>query len=93
MVLAIEVRVLRVHVKDELRMDGHANRVDPDRWRPMILSFQELYGLTGELGESKLGRIPEEKYRKVTTSDLVKVHGDGNTFMVGDGQGTKIRET
>lgn len=76
-ILAIEVRVLRIHVIDRLRMAGHANRIDPDKWRPMIMSFQELYGLKGgKLSESRLGKINEEKYRKLTKSDVVKLPGD-----------------
>ncbi|KAI0205265.1 hypothetical protein F4808DRAFT_411093 [Astrocystis sublimbata] len=75
--LAIEVRVLRVHVLQSLRMEGHANRVDPHKWRPLIMSFQELYGLSGgKVTTSTLGRIPEEKYRGITRSDVVKLPGD-----------------
>ena len=75
--VAIEVRVLRIHVLNDLRMNGHVNRIDPDKWRPMIMSFQELYGLrNNKLGESVLGKIDEEKYRAITKSDIVKVRGD-----------------
>jgi flavin reductase (DIM6/NTAB) family NADH-FMN oxidoreductase RutF len=69
--LAIEVRVLRVHVADRLRMRGYPNRVDPERWRPLIMSFQEFYGLReGKVAESVLARVPEEAYRAVTGSDV-----------------------
>lgn len=62
--LAIEVRVLQTYIIDELRMDGHANRVDPEKWKPMIMSFQRLYGLRdGELANSTLAEIDEESYR------------------------------
>ncbi|KAI1379199.1 hypothetical protein F4677DRAFT_465403 [Hypoxylon crocopeplum] len=75
--LAIEVRVLRVHVLQSLRMEGHPNRVDPDKWRPLIMSFQELYGLKdGKVIPSVLGRIGEEKYRALTRSDVKKLPGD-----------------
>lgn len=64
LVVSFELQILRVHVIEELKMQGYPNRIDPDKWRPMIMSFQELYGLHGQkLGESVLGRIPEEKYR------------------------------
>ncbi|KAB5580302.1 hypothetical protein GE09DRAFT_432217 [Coniochaeta sp. 2T2.1] len=77
--LAIEVRVLRVHIANHLRMPGHANRVDPDRWRPLIMAFQEFYGLRdGKVAESVLGRTPEEKYRGLTRSDVRKLPGDGD---------------
>ncbi|KAI4870576.1 hypothetical protein F4820DRAFT_218035 [Hypoxylon rubiginosum] len=75
--IAIEVRVLRVHVLQSLRMEGHPNRVDPDKWRPLIMTFQELYGLRdGKVVPSVLGRIDEEKYRGFTRSDVKKLPGD-----------------
>jgi flavin reductase (DIM6/NTAB) family NADH-FMN oxidoreductase RutF len=75
--VAIEVRVLRVHVRNDIRMEGHANRIDPDKWSPMIMSFQELYGLRkGKLTKSVLGKIDEEQYRLLTRSDVVKLPGD-----------------
>lgn len=75
--LAIEVRVLRVHIADHLRMPGHLNRVDPDRWRPLIMSFQEFFGLRdAKVAESVLGRVSEEKYRAWTRSDIKKLPGD-----------------
>jgi flavin reductase (DIM6/NTAB) family NADH-FMN oxidoreductase RutF len=62
--LVIEVEVLRTHVEDNLRLTGHANRIDPDAWRPMIMSFQQLYGLKqGRTSSSKLAEIDEELYR------------------------------
>ena len=61
--LAIEVRVLRTYVVDELRLGGHANRVDPDKWRPLIMSFQHFYGLRGVQQKSTLANIEEELYR------------------------------
>ena len=58
-----EVRITRVHVEESLLIPGHANRIDPDKWRPLIMSFQEFYGLGPKLHGSKLGEIPEEMYR------------------------------
>lgn len=40
-----EVRVLRVQVYERIRMPGTENRIDPDRWRPLVMSFQKFYGL------------------------------------------------
>jgi flavin reductase (DIM6/NTAB) family NADH-FMN oxidoreductase RutF len=63
-ILVIEVRVLRVHLEQSILMDGNPDRVDPDKWRPLIMSFQEFYGLTTEkVSESKLAQIPERLYR------------------------------
>ena len=57
--IALEVKVLRM-VHEEIRMQGQKNRIDPDKWRPIIMSFQELYGLKGKRSISlfwqRLGR-------------------------------------
>lgn len=59
----IEVRIQRVHVDETIVMDGEADRIDPDKWRPLILSFQEFYGLGPKAHASGLGTIPEALYR------------------------------
>jgi len=61
--VALEVRVTRVHVADAVRLPGHLNRIDPDRWRPLIMSFQQFYGLSDRVQTSTLAEIPEEAYR------------------------------
>lgn len=59
-----EVRILRVHVEDSLLLKGEPNRVDPDKWRPLIMSFQQFYGLEGsQVHDSALAKIPEHVYR------------------------------
>ena len=63
-VATFEVRIQRVHVEESLLLHGEPNRIDPDKWRPLIMSFQKFYGLgEGELHDSKLGGIPEKMYR------------------------------
>ncbi len=59
----IEVRIQRVHVDESIIMDGEPNRIDPDKWRPLIMSFQEFYGLGPKCHHSRLGTIPEALYR------------------------------
>lgn len=62
--VALEVKILRVHVDDSLRLPGHHNRIDAEKWRPMIMSFQELYGLAPKRAvESQLAKINEDLYR------------------------------
>jgi flavin reductase (DIM6/NTAB) family NADH-FMN oxidoreductase RutF len=59
-----EVRVVRVHLDPAILMDGCPDRVDPDKWRPLIMSFQEFYGLAPDkLRPSTLAEIPERLYR------------------------------
>ncbi|KAJ9611076.1 hypothetical protein H2200_004259 [Cladophialophora chaetospira] len=67
LIVAIEVRVQRVSIHRELRMQGHRNRIDPDKWKPMIMMFCELMGLRdGKLTHSRLAEIEEEMYRPFT---------------------------
>ncbi|MEV6879866.1 flavin reductase family protein, partial [Amycolatopsis sp. NPDC051128] len=53
----------RVFVHDSVRLPGSDDRIDPDAWRPLIMSFQKLYGLGPEVHPSALARIPERLYR------------------------------
>jgi flavin reductase (DIM6/NTAB) family NADH-FMN oxidoreductase RutF len=62
-IVSFEVRVTRVHIHPDIAMDGLPNRVDPDKWRPLMMSFQRYYGLGEEVHESTLAKIPEEIYR------------------------------
>jgi flavin reductase (DIM6/NTAB) family NADH-FMN oxidoreductase RutF len=58
-----EVEVLRTHIDPGLRMDGHQDRIDPTRWRPLIMSFQRFFGLGDEVHPSRLATIDEDWYR------------------------------
>jgi flavin reductase (DIM6/NTAB) family NADH-FMN oxidoreductase RutF len=63
----IEVRVTRVHVDPSIVREDQADHIDPDKWRPLIMSFQHFYGLAPQkLHESRLASIPESKYRLAT---------------------------
>jgi flavin reductase (DIM6/NTAB) family NADH-FMN oxidoreductase RutF len=62
--VAIEVQITRVHAHPAIMMAGQSNRIDPDKWRPLIMSFQQFYGLTPtKLQRSELGQIPETLYK------------------------------
>lgn len=59
---AVEVTVRRVHVDASILDTEHAARIDPDKWRPLIMSFRQFYGLSGRLHPSRLGEGAEERY-------------------------------
>jgi flavin reductase (DIM6/NTAB) family NADH-FMN oxidoreductase RutF len=62
--VAIEVRVTRVHAHPSIMMEDEPDRIHPDKWRPLIMSFQQFYGLAPEkLQRSELGQIPETLYK------------------------------
>ncbi|RYG41561.1 MAG: flavin reductase family protein, partial [Chitinophagaceae bacterium] len=62
-ILTMELRILRVHLEETILSNGSRNRVDPDRWRPLIMSFQKFYGLSAQVHTSQLSTIPEELYK------------------------------
>ncbi len=61
-ILTMEFRIQRIHLEESILMDGSNKRVDPDKWRPLIMSFQKFYGLGDQVHESKLAEIPETLY-------------------------------
>jgi flavin reductase (DIM6/NTAB) family NADH-FMN oxidoreductase RutF len=61
--IAIEVRIVRVHIHPSLRMPGYTDRIDPRRWKPLIMNFCEFFGLGDVVHHSTLAEIPESAYR------------------------------
>ncbi len=59
--MAVELRITRVHAHPDILVDG--NRIDPDKWRPLIMSFREFYGLGARVHPSRLAGFPEDKFR------------------------------
>jgi hypothetical protein len=58
------VRVQRTRLEESILMQGEPNRIDPDKWRPLIMRFQKFYGLEpNQLHDSTLGKIPEQLSR------------------------------
>ena len=55
--VAIEVRIEKVHIEDYLLMDANSNYVDPSKWNPMIMNFCEYFGLSEQLSVSKLAPV------------------------------------
>lgn len=69
--IALEVKVLRVHARPEILMAGHENRIDPDRWKPLMMSFCRFYGLGEQVHESRLAEIREELYRPARVQQMI----------------------
>jgi flavin reductase (DIM6/NTAB) family NADH-FMN oxidoreductase RutF len=62
--VVFEVRIQRVHLAKSILLNGNPNRIDPDRWRPLIMNFASFYGLApGQLLKSTLAQVPEALYR------------------------------
>lgn len=61
--VSVQVSIERLYLDESILHDGDPDRIDPDRWRPLIMSFQQFYGLRdGKLHSSALGEIPESAY-------------------------------
>jgi hypothetical protein len=56
---------VKAHVNPALLVVGRESHIDPDKWRPLMMSFCRFYGLGGEIHPSTLAEIPEEMYRPV----------------------------
>ncbi len=64
-VIAFEVRIVRAHVHPSILQTGKDDHIDPDKWRPLIMSFCNFYGLGERVRNSTLAAIPESAYRPV----------------------------
>lgn len=51
---AIEMRIIRVHVDEQLIVPGTENYIDPEKWNPLIMNFCEFFGLSGKIHSSRL---------------------------------------
>jgi flavin reductase (DIM6/NTAB) family NADH-FMN oxidoreductase RutF len=71
--VGIEVRIKKVHIEESLRMEGHENRIDPEKWRPLIMSFCQFFGLGPMVHPSRLAEIPESAYRPAPTPSLAAI--------------------
>jgi flavin reductase (DIM6/NTAB) family NADH-FMN oxidoreductase RutF len=60
--IALEVSVRRVYVTGDIRMSGTRDRIDPNKWRPLIMSFTQFFGLGSQIHPSRLSEIPEWLY-------------------------------
>ena len=61
-IVTFELKIKRVYLDKTIILDGHPNRVDPDKWKPLIMSFQEFYTLEARYINPRL-----PTYQKVCT--------------------------
>lgn len=52
----IEVRIVRAYMDDSILGSERRHYVDTDKWRPLIMSFCEFYGLGENLHSSRLAK-------------------------------------
>ena len=77
-----EVHILKLHVDESLLVgEGARPRIDPVRWRPLIMSFCRFFGLGGEVHPSRLAE-----------SDFMNFVTQGMTSEAADSSGTDERK-
>jgi flavin reductase (DIM6/NTAB) family NADH-FMN oxidoreductase RutF len=63
-IVSMELKMEKIHIEQSILIEHDLNRVDPDKWRPLIMSFQQFYGLSEQVHPSSLAQIPEHAYSK-----------------------------
>lgn len=59
--VAVELRIARVHVREDLVVPG-TSKIDAERWRPLTMSFRRLFVRGDEVQPSRLATGPESAY-------------------------------
>jgi flavin reductase (DIM6/NTAB) family NADH-FMN oxidoreductase RutF len=59
---AFELAITCTHVDEALLMPTDQDRIDPDKWHPLIMSFRQFYTTHGRLGTSRLAKGSEALY-------------------------------
>ena len=76
---AIEVRIVRVHVDESILAVADTDRIDPNKWHPLLMSFRHFYGLSDNVHTSRLGVGPEDAYAPWKYTGLKGVVGKALT--------------
>jgi len=64
-IVSIELKIMKVRLEESILKYNDSTHVDPDKWRPLIMSFQHFYGLGKQIHPSTLAQIPEHLYKTV----------------------------
>jgi flavin reductase (DIM6/NTAB) family NADH-FMN oxidoreductase RutF len=74
--MIVQLSIERLHLEESILLDGNPDRIDPDKWRPLIMSFAEFYGLAeGKLRRSELAEIPQSAYPRAGAHAALSTQG------------------
>jgi flavin reductase (DIM6/NTAB) family NADH-FMN oxidoreductase RutF len=68
---AVEVRIVKAHADETLL--GAAHRIDPDAWRPLLMSFRVLFARGPRVETSRLATGPESAYAPWKRGPLLRL--------------------
>jgi flavin reductase (DIM6/NTAB) family NADH-FMN oxidoreductase RutF len=62
---AFEVHIVKLHVEESLLIEnGLRPHIDPEKWRPLIMSFCRFFGRGGEVHPSRLAESDFMKFAR-----------------------------
>lgn len=53
-VVAIDVNIVRTHVREDMLLSGSDRHIDPEQWDPLFMKFTHFYGYTRNVHPSRL---------------------------------------
>jgi flavin reductase (DIM6/NTAB) family NADH-FMN oxidoreductase RutF len=71
-IVTFELRIQKVYLEEAILIDGQTGKVDPDKWKPLIMSFQQFYSLGYRVHSSTLAEIPERLYNTLDRERAIK---------------------
>jgi flavin reductase (DIM6/NTAB) family NADH-FMN oxidoreductase RutF len=71
-IVTFELRIQKVYLEEAILIDGQTGKVDPDKWKPLIMSFQQFYSLGDRVHSSTLAEIPERLYNTLDRERAIK---------------------
>jgi hypothetical protein len=66
---AFEVHIVKLHVDESLLEKESQRHIDPEKWRPLIMSFCRFFGIGGEVHPS---RLAESDFMKFVRNEIGK---------------------
>jgi flavin reductase (DIM6/NTAB) family NADH-FMN oxidoreductase RutF len=79
-IITVELKIVRVRIHKSILMSDDPHHVDPNKWRPLIMSFQEFYGLGPQVAPSALAQIPQHLYK--TKQELSHVKNEQQVRII-----------
>ena len=52
-----EMRIVRVHIDEQLLVSGTKDYIDPEKWNPLIMNLCEFFGLSDKIHPSRLEAV------------------------------------
>jgi hypothetical protein len=72
---AFEVHIVRLHVEESLLMGNQLRpHIDPEKWRPLIMSFCRFFGMGDEVYPSRLAESNFMSFMRGGTQSLPVVN-------------------